>query len=164
VRISTSVVSRSAMWPAVFVLMTMIACNRPAPRVPVGAATALSAAVVEPYLRVGAALAADSVEGVKSDAQQIGAAAQALGPPATTIEMAAGGLAAASADLRKARTQFGVLSETIDVYMAKEQLSPPAGVRAAFCPMAVRTWLQKGTTLRNPYYGSQMLTCGSFRP
>ena len=57
-----------------------------------------------------------------------------------------------------------MLSETIDAYMAKEHLSPPAGVRAAFCPMAVRPWLQKGATLRNPYYGSQMLTCGSFRP
>ena len=148
---------------AAFVLAAATACNRPAPKAAVPAAAELSAGVVEPYLRVGTALASDSVEGVQADAQQIRSAAQALGPGATTIEMAAGGLAAAG-DLRDARTQFGVLSETIDAYMAKEHLSPPAGVRGAFCPMAVRPWLQKGETLRNPYYGSQMLTCGSFKP
>jgi len=148
---------------AAFALVTATACNRPAPRAAAPAASELSAGVVEPYLRVGNALASDSVEGVQADAKQIRSAAQALRPRATTIEMAAAGLAAAG-DLRDARTQFGVLSETIDAYMAAEHLAPPAGVRAAFCPMAVRPWLQKGATLRNPYSGSQMLTCGSFRP
>ena len=33
-------------------------------------------------------------------------------------------------------TLAGVLSETIDAYMTKAHLSPPAGVRFAFCPMA----------------------------
>jgi hypothetical protein len=29
--------------------------------------------------------------------------------------------------------------------------------------MAKKPWLQQDGSLRNPYYGSQMLTCGSFR-
>ena len=147
---------------ALAALAASTACNRPAPKT-AAPATAVSAGLVDPYLRVGSALASDSIEGVQADARQIRDAAKGLGLPATAVEMAANGLAQAP-DLPEARTQFGVLSETIDQYMAKEHLSPPAGVRAAFCPMAVRPWLQKGTTLRNPYYGSQMLTCGSFRP
>jgi hypothetical protein len=29
--------------------------------------------------------------------------------------------------------------------------------------MVLKPWLQKDGELRNPYYGSRMLTCGSFR-
>ena len=58
--------------------------------------------------------------------------------------------------------KFGVLASDRH-YMNKQHLAPPAGVRVAFCPMAMRPWLQRDGALRNPYYGSQMLTCGSFR-
>ena len=32
----------------------------------------------------------------------------------------------------------------------------------AYCPMAPGRWLQTEPTISNPYYGSQMLTCGVF--
>lgn len=32
----------------------------------------------------------------------------------------------------------------------------------AFCPMAPGRWLQTEQTISNPYYGSEMLTCGVF--
>jgi hypothetical protein len=32
----------------------------------------------------------------------------------------------------------------------------------AYCPMAPGRWLQTEETISNPYYGSQMLTCGVF--
>jgi hypothetical protein len=32
----------------------------------------------------------------------------------------------------------------------------------AFCPMAPGRWLQTEKTISNPYYGSEMLTCGVF--
>lgn len=35
-------------------------------------------------------------------------------------------------------------------------------VITAFCPMAPGRWLQTETTISNPYYGSEMLTCGVF--
>jgi hypothetical protein len=34
------------------------------------------------------------------------------------------------------------------------------GLELAYCPMVKRSWLQKGTEIRNPYYGSAMLGCG----
>jgi hypothetical protein len=42
-------------------------------------------------------------------------------------------------------------------------LKAPDGVRTAYCPMAKKSWLQKGDTLANPYYGTSMPTCGEFK-
>lgn len=36
-------------------------------------------------------------------------------------------------------------------------------VAEVWCPMAEAGWLQGSATVSNPYYGSKMLTCGSFR-
>ena len=36
-------------------------------------------------------------------------------------------------------------------------------VRVAECPMKQKPWLQEGPDILNPYFGSSMLTCGSFR-
>ena len=43
------------------------------------------------------------------------------------------------------------------------QLTAPEGVRKAYCPMAQKPWLQEGSTLANPYYGTSMATCGEFQ-
>ena len=102
------------------------------------------------------------MDGVTANAGEIAAAASGLGALAFKIDTAAVQLAAA-ADLADARAKFGVLSEAIDVYMTNQHLTGPDGVRVAFCPMVQKPWLQKDGDLRNPYYGSQMLTCGSFR-
>jgi hypothetical protein len=149
-------------------VVTAVACSGKA-RGTVGTASApaagakeLSRTVVDPYLNVDAALASDRLEGVKENASQIGAAAHTLGPSAAPIESAAARLAAA-AGIDEARVEFGVLSQAIDAHMARQHLEPPPGVRQAFCPMAMRPWLQRDGAIRNPYYGSRMLTCGSFR-
>ena len=34
------------------------------------------------------------------------------------------------------------------------------GVKIAYCPMVKKYWLQKGDTIRNPYYGKAMSDCG----
>jgi hypothetical protein len=143
-------------------LLATAACNRPAPQVPAPNAAALSREIVGPYLNADDALASDRTDGVRASAVDIGAAARALGPAAAGIDRAAVQLASA-ASLEDARTKFGAMSVAIDAYMSDQRLAPPAGVRVAFCPMVMRPWLQKDGALRNPYYGSQMLTCGSFR-
>jgi hypothetical protein len=122
----------------------------------------MSRAVIDPYLKIGAALASDSIEGVTASAGELATAASALGAAAFRIDTAAVELTGA-ADLQDARAKFGVLSEVIDAYMSNQHLTSPEGVRVAFCPMVLKPWLQKDGDLRNPYYGSQMLTCGSFR-
>jgi hypothetical protein len=143
-------------------LMTGSACNRSGVHGAASRPGELSPTLVEPYLRADTVLSEDRIDGVAADAVAIGRAARALGPAAASIDAAAGQLASA-ATLAEARASFGELSEAIDVYMGRQHLTPPAGVRQAFCPMAFRPWLQKDGALRNPYYGSQMLTCGSFR-
>ena len=122
----------------------------------------MSRAVIDPYLKIGTALASDRMDGVTANAGEIATAASALGALAFKIDTAAVQLTAA-ADLADARAKFGVLSEAIDAYMTNQHLTSPDGVRVAFCPMVLKPWLQKDGDLRNPYYGSQMLTCGSFR-
>jgi hypothetical protein len=153
--------SRLETWLVLFGALVCVACNQPGTST-APAATEMSRPVIDPYLRIGAALAADSMEGVTANAGEIATAASALGALAFKIDTAAAQLTGA-ADLADARAKFGVLSEAIDSYMTNQHLTSPEGVRVAFCPMVLKPWLQKDGDLRNPYYGSQMLTCGSFR-
>jgi hypothetical protein len=151
------------------VLVVAAAACAPAPQTgkSPAAGAAMSAAIVDPYLKIQAALADDSLEGVHSNAGGLVTAATALGSPAMKIDMAAIQLAAASEatppDIRDVREKFGTLSEAIDVYMTGLHLTPPEGVKVAYCPMVNKPWMQQGETLANPYYGKEMPTCGSFR-
>jgi hypothetical protein len=130
-------------------------------------ATSASAAeltpdVIGPYLRIQTALAHDTLT-VTADAGAIATAAVALGDKAAPIVVAATTLAH-PADLAAARARFGVLSEAIEAYVTTMRLTLPNGVKAAFCPMAKKPWLQEGARIANPYYGSEMPLCGTFRP
>jgi Cu(I)/Ag(I) efflux system membrane fusion protein len=118
--------------------------------------------IIDPYLKIQSALAEDSVEGVRQNAGELTTAAAALGAPAMKIDTTAAQLTSAG-ELDDARDKFGRLSEAIDAYMKGFNLKAPAGVRAAYCPMALKPWLQQGDTLANPYYGKSMPTCGEFR-
>ena len=118
--------------------------------------------ILDPYLRIQEALAQDSVEGVRQNAGDIATASAALGAPAMKIDMAAVQLTSAD-EIEDARAKFGRLSEAIDTYMKGFDLEAPEGVRTAWCPMALKPWLQQGSVLANPYYGKAMPTCGEFR-
>ena len=122
----------------------------------------MSQAIVEPYLTIQTALANDSIDEVKAGAGNVATAATSLGAPAMRIDTAAVQLSSA-ADLADAREKFGALSDAIVAYMDGLGLTPPDGVRIAYCPMAKKPWLQQGSTLANPYHGSAMPTCGNFR-
>jgi len=141
-------------------------CEKTFPKAP-PAGSEMSRAIVDPYLKIQAALADDSTEGIHSNAGAIVTAATSLGAPAMKIDGAALQLAAASEavppDIKDVRDKFGALSEAIDVYMTGLHLAPPEGVKVAFCPMVSKPWMQEGSTLANPYYGKEMPTCGSFR-
>ncbi len=147
-------------------LMMLFAASACTPAPQTGATPAagsqMSRGVIDPYLKIQAALADDSVEGVRANAGNIATAAASLGAPAMKIDTAAVQLTAA-ADLADARTKFGVLSEAIDTYMTGLKLTPPEGVKVAFCPMVQKPWLQADAAISNPYFGKDMLTCGSFR-
>jgi hypothetical protein len=122
----------------------------------------MSRAVIDPYLKIQAALADDSMDGVKANAGNIATAATALGAPAMKIDTAAVQLASA-AEIGDAREKFGTLSEALDTYMTGLKLKAPDGVKVAVCPMVQKPWLQADATINNPYFGKSMQTCGSFR-
>jgi hypothetical protein len=122
----------------------------------------LPATLVDPYLRVHTALASDKTETVKADAAQIARAAGSLGAQAKPIADAARQLEAA-ANVQKAREAFGTLSDAMLAYIKATGSTPGSDVKVAFCPMAGKPWLQKGTSVRNPYYGLGMLECGEIK-
>lgn len=124
------------------------------------AAAELRAEVAAPYLHIQATLAADSTDGVSEAAQSIVAAAGDLGDAGAAIVMAANAVSLAD-DLVKSRAAFGLLSD------AMIKFSDDAGLgelKIAFCPMARKSWIQEDGDIANPYHGSEMLRCGSFRP
>jgi Cu(I)/Ag(I) efflux system membrane fusion protein len=126
------------------------------------AGSEMSRAVVDPYLKIQAALSDDKMDGVKANAGDLATAAAALGAPAMKIDTAAVQLASAT-EIGDARDKFGALSEAIDTYMTGLKLKAPEGVKVADCPMVHKPWLQTASAIDNPYFGKSMSSCGSFR-
>ena len=62
-------------------------------------------------------------------------------------------------DIKKQRSVFNSLSKGI--YELIKVSKPTEAVYYQYCPMKKMNWLSKENTIKNPYYGSQMLTCGS---
>ena len=65
--------------------------------------------------------------------------------------------AANAADIKTMRSAFKPLSEAVT------KLELPKGLVVASCPMVPASWVQKDGDIRNPYYGSSMLTCGTIK-
>lgn len=116
-------------------------------------------AIVTSYLEVHAALASDKLEGVKAPAAAIAVQAERMGESGAAMAKAARAVEQAK-DLKGAREAFNPLSEAV---IAAAKAANVTDVKVAYCPMANASWLQKEDTIRNPYYGSQMLTCGEFK-
>ena len=93
----------------------------------------------------------------------VAADAQSLGKPAEKILAGAAALQKAG-KIADAREAFGRMSEALVAYLEAQKQNPGGGIRVAYCPMVRKPWLQKDGAIQNPYYGAQMLTCGSFRP
>lgn len=125
-------------------------------------AAELPSTLVDPYVRVQTALAADKTDSIKQDATEMATAAAALGAPADGLREAAERLQRAG-DLKAARLAFEQLSDALFAYAKATGAANPAGVRTAFCPMVNKSWLQRGDSIRNPYFGSEMLECGEWK-
>jgi hypothetical protein len=132
-----------------------VACSR-------GAAADPIDSMIDHAVAIQTSLAHDKMDGVASNATAVASDAASLGKPGEQI--VAGAMALQKAGkIEEARQAFGRMSEALVAYLDAQKRKPGNGVRVAFCPMAVKPWLQKGNAIENPYYGSQMLTCGSFR-
>ncbi len=145
---------RATLWLVALVL-AIPACAR-------ARAADVPASMVNPAIAIQTSLAHDSMDGVQANAATIADEAAKIGKPAAKI-------AGAARDLQKqtkiadARVAFGTLSEALVAFLDGQKLSPGDGVKVAFCPMVLKPWLQKEGAINNPYFGSQMLGCGSFR-
>jgi hypothetical protein len=62
-------------------------------------------------------------------------------------------------DIARQREAFAVLSQQMISLARGAKLSDKA-VYVDYCPMKKSSWLSAEQAIRNPYYGSSMLTCG----
>lgn len=67
-----------------------------------------------------------------------------------------------SSDIAKQRAAFGTLSLHM-VELAKSVPLMNGLLYVDYCPMKKAYWLSTEKTIRNPYYGSTMLSCGSIK-
>jgi len=65
----------------------------------------------------------------------------------------------ATTDLKKQRETFKSLSKS--TYDLIKVSTPSEPIYKQYCPMADADWLSKEKAVKNPYYGSSMLTCGN---
>ena len=62
-------------------------------------------------------------------------------------------------DLKKQREYFADLSSNMATVAKSLQLGNQT-IYLQYCPMKKSAWLSSEKQIRNPYYGSSMLTCG----
>jgi protein SCO1/2 len=117
-------------------------------------------ALLDAYLRIHRALASDSLDGVGESALALANETVKIGSPAAAIRVGINPFAQA-ADLRAAREAFGALSDALIAYIGN---ALPEGLAVAYCPMARKSWLQRGEAIQNPYYGKAMADCGRVVP
>ncbi|MCG3178220.1 MAG: hypothetical protein BIFFINMI_00545 [Phycisphaerae bacterium] len=120
------------------------------------------------YLKLTRMLARDEFEGTAAELPGIKQSADALaaaGPaPVTDLAVRIAKLAGQKyADVTALRLALKDLSLAM-IELAK--LAPPSPTVAPalyqlHCPMTKADWLQTDTSVANPYYGQEMLTCGS---
>ena len=67
-----------------------------------------------------------------------------------------------SKDLKEQRVSFAPFSENM-IALAKTVKLSAEPVYQQYCPMKKASWLSSQQAIKNPYYGSSMLTCGSVK-
>jgi len=111
--------------------------------------------VLDAYLRVSSALAADDLTTAKDSAQELAKVSTA----AKQEQLAAGAEALAGAPtIEAAREQFKAVSAgAVKLAQGRD------GYYIMTCPMAQADWVQASTQVANPYYGKSMSSCGSLK-
>lgn len=126
------------------------------------------AGTMDAYFSIQKALASDDLSAAKSSATKLeeGLANSecSMDGGDCCAEVSGSASAIASAvDISAARTAFHDFSKTLLAQV--ESHNPEQPVYEMYCPMAFNnkggTWLQDSKDLRNPYFGSSMLTCGT---
>jgi DNA-binding transcriptional regulator WhiA len=81
-------------------------------------------------------------------------------PEASRLVLSKGASNIAQAkDIKKQREYFAAFSDDMFALAKSTKLST-APIYKAYCPMKKASWLSSEATIKNPYYGTAMLTCG----
>jgi membrane fusion protein, copper/silver efflux system len=119
-------------------------------------------AIIASYVDIHAQLFRDKMDGVKPAAAAIAVQASRMGAGGAAMAAAAKRMEDA-ADLKGARDAFGALSDAVIAAGNAEGWKDVPDIKVAYCPMVNKSWLQKEGSVRNPYYGPAMPTCGEFK-
>ena len=126
-----------------------------------------SSAMMEPvksvydhYLKIQTELAKDSLKGLDEHANAIAKAVKGDDMKMLPSDVATQAETLAQAkDLKAAREAFKPLSASLIKYLADKK-APNGTYHEVYCPMVKASWLQSGKSIKNPYMGSEMLSCG----
>jgi Cu(I)/Ag(I) efflux system membrane fusion protein len=175
----------AAIWAGVAFAAPMLACadgshsaapsvaaaqaKPPASHQPAEIARATPAGkVVLAYLDVHKSLAVDDAAQAQTHFEQVRDAARAAGamsdPAIRQRVIDSAQVGAVAKDLAAARAAFATLSRALLDWLRVQPNPVSETLHVANCPMAFGTgakWLQASDKIENPYYGSEMPTCGS---
>jgi protein SCO1/2 len=118
-------------------------------------------ALVDPYVRIQRALNLGLLSGIAERAREINAKAIDVGPDTESIRRAAADVES-GVELAGVRAAFERLGDALIAYAKPRHAELGDGVKAAYCPMLRKYWLQRGETIQNPFYGPGMSDCGRF--
>ncbi len=118
--------------------------------------------MINQAVSIADSLAHDRLDNVTTNAAGITLEATSLGKPASKIASAATDLQKAT-KIGDARTAYGKMTEALVAYLDAQKRTPGKGIRIAVCPMVQKPWFQTDGAIENPFYGSEMLSCGSFK-
>jgi len=116
--------------------------------------------ILASYYAIGDVLTKDNLDGVAEHAERIveSARSEAIVKAAEPLRHARH-----KNDIEAVRVDFHALSDVLIAYVSKNKSSIGQLPLLAYCPMKDASWLQPDGELLNPYYGSKMLHCGSFK-
>ena len=125
--------------------------------------------LVNAYITLQTKLAKDDAAGAKAAyvGLQNALKAKDLGLDAATQQKltSAAAKGAAAAKISDARAAFASVSDAMLAYLGASKNPLGSALTVAHCPMALDNkgakWLQLGENLENPYFGSEMLRCGT---
>jgi len=121
------------------------------------------------YLKIQTALAADETDGIEDAVRAIRDLAKRIDPKTASGEhaehyrnipedlSAACERLQAASDIASIREAFKDLSKPISMWVT---MAEPSDASVMYCPMAGAGWVQHGSQVANPYFGSEMLRCG----
>lgn len=129
--------------------------------------------LLDKYLEIESRLVKGTEDGIAGQYTGLHGVAQGaiekggFGPDQNAIlkRIADNATASGTEDLAGKRKRFKDISADVILFLREHDGTGKVKVATTFCPMfeGGATWLQTESSVMNPYYGSDMLSCGNFQ-